>query len=74
MHVSRREEKMRHYEHWETWIGLLLPGLCAGLGSYLGGEYFGHSSISAGIGGGIGALLFRVVTKYVDRRYYSRVA
>jgi hypothetical protein len=65
---------MRHYEHWETWVGLLLCGLCAGLGRYLGGKYFGQSNISAGVGGGIGALLFRGVTKYVDRRYYSGAA
>lgn len=72
MHASKREAKMRHYQHWETWLGLLVCGLCAGLGSYFGGEYVQHPSISTGIGGSIGALLFRAATKYVDRRYYSR--
>lgn len=65
---------MRHYEHWETWAGLLVCGLCAGLGSYLGGKYLGHSSIFAGIGGAMGTLFFRAVTRYVDRRYYSRAS
>ena len=53
------------------WAGLLLCGLCAGIGNYLGGEYFGHATLYASVGGGIGGLLFANVSRYVDRRYFS---
>lgn len=40
-----------------VWIGALLLGACAGIGSPIG-EMFGHGIVGAMIGGGIGGFLF----------------
>lgn len=70
MPYTSTEQRKRVFRHWQTWVGLLVCGFCGGAGSFIGSNYFGHSSIGAGIGGGIGGLLFARVVKYVDRRYY----
>jgi hypothetical protein len=51
------------------WAGLLLCGLCAGVGGYLGSSYFGRTPVPAAIGGGIGGYLLSRVHRYVVERY-----
>lgn len=71
MSISNREKLNRPYKHWEVWGGQLLCGFCAGVGSHLGGEYFGHPLLFASVGGGFGGLCFSRISSYIDRRYYS---
>jgi hypothetical protein len=59
----------RAYAHWEAWAGVLLCGLCAGVGGYLSGLYFSHSIIPPALGGGIGGYFQSRILDYVIRRY-----
>jgi len=81
--LSRRERGhrwraayMRALRHWQTLVGLVACGLCAGAGSVVGGlvgTQLVGSIIGAGIGGGIGGLVFSQVAIWVARRYYKSV-
>ena len=68
----RRELYGKAFRYWETWLGLLACGLCAGLGTFVG-EAFGHSLIGAGIGGGIGGFVFSQIVVRIQRRHYRDV-
>jgi hypothetical protein len=70
MHLTPKQRRRRVFLHWETWLGLLLAGLLAVLGSYVGQVFPGHSSLCVAIGGAIGGGAFHLVTGYVSRRYY----
>ncbi len=74
MYLTPKQRRRRVFLHWETWLGLLLAGLLAGLGSYVGQVFLGHSSLFAAIGGAIGGYVFHLVTGYVRRRYYPAAA
>ena len=74
MYLTPKQRKRRVFLHWETWLGLLLAGLLAGLGSYIGQTFLGHPSLFAAIGGGIGGYVLHLATDYVKRRYYSTAA
>jgi hypothetical protein len=74
MYLTPKQRKTRAYLHWETWCALLSAGGCAALGSFVGQKFFGHPSLCAAIGGGIGGYAFHLVTGYVERHYYSASA
>jgi predicted lipid-binding transport protein (Tim44 family) len=74
MYLTPKQRRGRVFLHWETWLGLLLAGLLAGLGSHVGQVFLGHPSICAAIGGAVGGYAFHLVTGYVRRRYYPASA
>lgn len=49
------------YRHWQTWLGLLVLGTCAGLGSHLG------HTLGAAIGGGIGGGIYSQIIMHMAR-------
>jgi hypothetical protein len=70
MYVTQKQIRRRVFLHWETWLGLLLAGLLAVLGNYVGQVFLGHTRICTVIGAGIGGAAFSLVAGYVSRRYY----
>jgi hypothetical protein len=70
MYLTPKQRRRRVFLHWETWLGLLLAGLLAVLGSYVGQVFLGHTRICTAIGSAIGGGAFHLVTGYVIRRYY----
>ena len=58
--------------HWQTWIGLIACGACAGIGSYIGAS-FGHPIAGAAVGGGIGGFIFSQASIHVARLHYRDV-
>ena len=64
----------RSLRHWQTWAGLIVCGVCAGVGSALGGIIGAPpvgSLVGAAIGGGIGGFIFSQVAISVARRHYK---
>jgi len=45
------------FRHWQTWLGLLICGLCAVAGGFLG-VAIGSKYLGLAIGGGIGGFIF----------------
>jgi len=74
MYLTPRQRRTRVFLHWETWLGLLLSGLLAVLGSCVGQLFPGLSILCAAIGGAIGGYAFHLVAAYVSRRYYPSSA
>ena len=58
-----RRGYVKSFRHWQTWVGLLLAALCAGVGIAVGGIWGG------GIGGGFGGFLFSQIVIPVTRPY-----
>jgi len=55
------------FRHWQTYLGLIICGFCAGFGSFIsGGSVFG-----AGIGGGVGGFIFGQIATVVARDYLA---
>ncbi len=48
------------FKHWQTWVGLIICSLFAGMGSHFGHAVGLDSSgyVGAGIGGGIGGFIY----------------
>ena len=79
MNLPARERRIvwrrvyrRTWHHWQTWVGLLAGGICAGLGSRLG-AVVEHQIFGAMIGGGVGGLIFSQVSIYIARLHYRDV-
>jgi dolichol kinase len=51
-----RSAYLKSFRNKYTWLGLLICGVCAGLGSLIG-DQFHHGIIGAGVGGGIGGFI-----------------
>ena len=59
------------FKHWQTWVGLIVCGLCAGMGSQVGHAVGLDSSgyVGAGIGGGIGGFIYSQIAIRVALPY-----
>ncbi|WP_313715285.1 hypothetical protein [Atlantibacter hermannii] len=68
---ERRKRWKRVYKscfrHWETWAGLTLGGLLAGLGSYF------YTFPGSFIGGFIGGSIYFQIVVYVALKYYRNL-
>ncbi len=53
------------FRHWQTYLGLAICGLCAGLGSSISdGSIWGSA-----LGGGLGGFIYGQITTSVSRKY-----
>jgi len=64
--------RSKAFRHWQTWLGLLGCAMLSGIGSLLG-EKWGHSSIGAAIGGGVGGFVYFQALVHVARSYYLAI-
>jgi hypothetical protein len=67
-----RRAYRRTWHHWQTWVGLLACGICAGLGSHFGAKV-DHPMFGTAIGGVVGGLIFWQASVYVARLHYKDV-
>lgn len=58
-------------QHWETWVGVLLCGLCGATGGYVSIVYFQRSPIPVLLGGVLGGYLYSLMVRLVRTRYGS---
>ena len=70
MYLPTKRKRRLAWRHWETWLGALLCGLAAVLGSW-SGRHFLHPQLGAAVGGAIGGLLLSRMTSRVIRRHYA---
>jgi hypothetical protein len=51
------------FKHWQTWLGLIVCGLCGATGGRIG-QLNGHPSLGAAIGGAIGGYVLHVAIRH----------
>jgi len=56
------------HKHWQVWIGLILGGLCGGVGVIIGRQ-FGVAVLGAVIGGGLGGVIYSQFLCHFSRPY-----
>ncbi|MDX2220028.1 MAG: hypothetical protein SF172_13485 [Burkholderiales bacterium] len=57
------------FRHWQTWMGLLLAGVCAGIGSHFG-TLCEYPVSGAALGGALGGFVFAQISISIVRRHY----
>ena len=60
------------FKHTGTYIGLILCGLCGGIGSYIGSEIEISRWIVAGIGGCVGGFIYSQIKINICRPYINQ--
>jgi len=64
---SRMRKRSEAFKHWQTWLGLVVCGLCGAAGQHVG-LINGHPSLGAAIGGAFGGYMLHVAIHYGSRR------
>lgn len=70
--VNWRRASHRSWRHWQTWAGLLVCAICAGVGAGLG-AFAAHRIVGAIIGGGVGGFVFGQTIVRVARSHYRNI-
>jgi len=66
--LSMKRKRRLAWRHWETWASLLLCGVCAGVGGWLG-QRFAHPGMGGALGGCVGGRLHRLAVTRIARRH-----
>lgn len=67
-----RKAYVKTLKHWPVWLALISCGALAALGAVLGRDS-GLAIVGAGIGGGIGGMLFAQTAISVARTHYPHI-
>jgi SNF family Na+-dependent transporter len=64
--------RSKAFRHWQTWLGLLACAAFSAVGTLLG-EQWGHATLGAAVGGGVGGLIYFQALVHVARMYYLAI-